>query len=140
MKVESAQAMHDAGLSFAARLKAGDLVTLTGGLGAGKTLFCKGVLAGLGFEGDVTSPTFSIVHPYAPPEVRIAVMHADLYRLDNPEDIAELGLLDGDASDAVRLVEWAERGGDIFARADYRIMIDIVDETRRELSIEKKEP
>lgn len=133
MMVESPEAMHKAGRSFAAQLKMGDMVALSGGLGAGKTLFCKGVLEGFGYGGDVPSPTFNIVHHYAPPDVALAIIHADLYRLDDPEELAELGL---DEGDAIRLVEWAERGGRATANADYRVRIDIVDEARRDVTIE----
>jgi tRNA threonylcarbamoyladenosine biosynthesis protein TsaE len=138
MVVESPEAMRKAGQDFAARLRAGDIVSLYGDLGAGKTLFCKGVLSGLGYVGEVTSPTFNIAHPYSPPDVSLAVIHADLYRLNDPEEIQELGLLDGDADYAVRLIEWAERGGRALEGADFIVTIDRIDDNRRELKIEEK--
>ena len=134
MIIASPEAMLDAGEAFAGRLSAGDAVALYGELGAGKTLFCKGVLTGLGYQGDVPSPTYTITQYYAPPEVRLAVVHADLYRLNHPDEMEELGLLE---SDAVHLVEWAGQGGKAFERARFVIRIDRVNETERELTIEE---
>jgi tRNA threonylcarbamoyladenosine biosynthesis protein TsaE len=138
MIVASPEAMRQAGRDFAGQLSAGDVVALHGGLGAGKTLFCKGVLEGLGYTGDVPSPTFTIAHHYAPPDVRLAVIHADLYRLNNPDEMEELGLLDGDAADAIRLVEWAEQGGRALERAHYHVRIERLSESERMVSIEEK--
>ncbi|KQN90458.1 tRNA threonylcarbamoyladenosine biosynthesis protein TsaE [Sphingomonas sp. Leaf231] len=98
------------GARLAAILRAGDVVTLTGGLGAGKTSLARGVLAALGLAGEAPSPTFAIVQPYDPPEVRVPVLHIDLYRLDDPAEIAELGLEEA-RLDAALLVEWPERAG-----------------------------
>jgi tRNA threonylcarbamoyladenosine biosynthesis protein TsaE len=127
--------MLDAGKQFAERLATADVVILHGELGAGKTLFCKGVLAGLGYSGDVPSPTYTITQHYAPPDVRLAVVHADLYRLNNPDEIEELGLFD---SDAILLVEWAGQGGNAFADARFDVRIDRISETQRELTIKEK--
>ena len=97
-----------AGQALAVRLRAGDVVTLSGPLGVGKTALARAILAGLGHEGEVPSPTFAIVQPYEaldPP-----VWHVDLYRIEDPSELDELGL---DASaDGVLLVEWPERAGD----------------------------
>jgi tRNA threonylcarbamoyladenosine biosynthesis protein TsaE len=134
MIVHSPEAMLEAGRDFAGRLAAGDLVALHGGLGAGKTLFCKGVLAGLGYDGDVPSPTFTIALPYAPPDVALAVIHADLYRLNHPNELEELGLFDGDA---IQLVEWAEKGGSALQKARFIVDIKRLDDMRREVTIEE---
>lgn len=98
------------GARLAAVLRAGDLVTLAGGLGAGKTSFARGVLAALGLEEEAPSPTFAIVQPYDVPDVRLPVLHVDLYRLDSPGDLLELGL-DEARYDSALLIEWAERAG-----------------------------
>ena len=137
MIVDSPLAMLDAGRAFAASLRGGELVTLSGGLGAGKTLFCKGVLEGLGYQGDVPSPTFTIMNHYAPPDTRLAVIHADLYRLHSPDELEELGILVSDDADTVSLVEWPEQGGKAFAHARFRISIDPLNETSRTLTIEE---
>jgi tRNA threonylcarbamoyladenosine biosynthesis protein TsaE len=134
----SPEAMLQAGRDFADQLNPGDLVALHGGLGAGKTLFCKGVLAGLGYDGDVPSPTFTIAQHYAPPDVRLAVIHADLYRLNHPDEMEELGLLDGDAAEAIRLVEWAEKGGAALRKARFVVDIQRLDDMRRDVTIEEK--
>lgn len=137
MIIDSPLAMLDAGRVFAVSLKGGELVTLSGGLGAGKTLFCKGVLEGLGFQGDVPSPTFTITNHYAPPETRLPVIHADLYRLNSPDELEELGMLDSDDAATISLIEWPEQGGKAFAHARYRISIAVTDETSRTLTIEE---
>ena len=137
MIIDSPLAMLEAGRVFSSSLHGGELVTLSGGLGAGKTLFCKGVLEGLGYKGDVPSPTFNIVNHYAPPDTRLPVIHADLYRLNSPDELEELGLLDGDQPDTVSLVEWPEQGGIAFAQARFRISIAETTENSRTLTIEE---
>ena len=86
---------------------AGDVITLSGDLGAGKTSIARGLLAALGLVGEAPSPSFAIVQPYDPTEVALPVLHVDLYRIDNPDELDELGL--DDTSDALLLVEWPER-------------------------------
>ena len=98
------------GASLAGVLRAGDVVTLSGGLGMGKTSLARGVLAALGLAGEAPSPTFAIVQPYAPPEVRLPVLHVDLYRIDDPAEIDELGIEDA-LYDSAALIEWPERAG-----------------------------
>lgn len=92
--------------SLAAVLRAGDVVALSGDLGAGKTTFARGVLRALGWQGEVPSPTYTLVQPYEPPDVRVPVWHVDLYRLEDPQDADALGLFE---TDAALLVEWPER-------------------------------
>jgi tRNA threonylcarbamoyladenosine biosynthesis protein TsaE len=137
MIVDGPDAMVQLGRDFAARLNAGDLVALHGGLGTGKTLFCKGVLAGLGYDGDVPSPTFTIAQHYAPPDVRLAVIHADLYRLNHPDEMEELGLLDGYAAEAIRLVEWADKGGAALQKSRFVVDINRLCDMRRDVKIEE---
>lgn len=96
------------GALLAALVAPGDVITLSGPLGAGKTSIARGLLAALGLAGEAPSPSFAIVQPYGVPEVGIPVLHVDLYRIDDPDEIAELGLDDA-ASDSVLLVEWPER-------------------------------
>lgn len=96
------------GARLAALLGPGDVITLSGPLGAGKTSIARGLLAALGLAGEAPSPSFAIVQPYAPPEVRLPVLHVDLYRIADVAELDELGLDDAD-DDAVLLVEWPER-------------------------------
>jgi tRNA threonylcarbamoyladenosine biosynthesis protein TsaE len=100
--------MAAVGAALAAVLRAGDVIGLSGDLGAGKTTLARGVLAALGLAGEAPSPSFAIVQPYAPPEVRLAVAHVDLYRLDDPDECAELALEDY-AADGALIIEWPER-------------------------------
>jgi tRNA threonylcarbamoyladenosine biosynthesis protein TsaE len=94
------------GAALAAVLRAGDVVALHGDLGAGKSTFARAVLHALGWDGDVPSPTFTLVQPYD--ELPVPVWHVDLYRLDNPSEADALGLFE---TDAALLIEWPERLG-----------------------------
>ena len=96
------------GQAIADALRPGDVIALFGGLGAGKTTLARGVLAGLGHAGDVASPTFPIVQAYQPPDTRLPVWHVDLYRVEAPEELEELGL-DEARADGVLVIEWPER-------------------------------
>jgi len=98
------------GRALAGRVRPGDVITLSGDLGAGKTTLARGLLAALGLEGEAPSPTFAIVQTYAPPEMRMPVAHVDLYRIDDPGEAEELGL-DDLRTDHLLLVEWPERLG-----------------------------
>ena len=98
------------GTRLAALARPGDVIALSGDLGAGKTTLARGVLAALGLEGEAPSPTFAIVQTYTPPETRMPVAHIDLYRLNDPGDAEELGL-DDLRYDHLVLVEWPERLG-----------------------------
>ena len=93
---------------IAALLEPGDVVALSGGLGAGKTTLARAILEALGHDGEVPSPTFTIVETYEPPAVRLPVVHADFYRLERPEEADELGLEDY-RHGAALLAEWPER-------------------------------
>ncbi len=93
--------------SFAARLSPGDTVALSGNLGAGKTVVCRGIALGLGFTGDVHSPSYALVHEYA--GGRLPLFHMDLYRLAPGADWEEIGLDHYFQQGGVCLVEWAER-------------------------------
>jgi tRNA threonylcarbamoyladenosine biosynthesis protein TsaE len=103
-------AMAAYGARIAAQLRAGDVVTLEGGLGAGKTTLARAILAALGHEGEVPSPTFTIIETYPAPPLRLAVVHADFYRLEHPDELLEIGLDDYRAG-AVLLAEWPDHAG-----------------------------
>ncbi len=96
------------GMRLAPLLRPRDSIALFGALAAGKTSLCRGIIQGLGFAGDVPSPTFPIVQTYAPPETRLPVWHVDLYRIEDPGELEELGL-DEALDDGVLLIEWPER-------------------------------
>ena len=98
------------GKRIAARLRPGDVVALSGGLGAGKTTLARAIIAALGHEGEVPSPSFAIIETYDPPQVRLPLVHADFYRLERPEEAEELGL-DHYREGAALLAEWPEHVG-----------------------------
>jgi tRNA threonylcarbamoyladenosine biosynthesis protein TsaE len=98
------------GAAIGAALIPGDVVLLSGDLGAGKTTLARAMLKARGLAGEAPSPTFAIVQPYAPPEVDLPVAHVDLYRIEDESELIELGL-DEYLSDGVLLVEWPERLG-----------------------------
>ena len=95
------------GARLAELARAGDVITLSGPLGIGKTALARGLIAALGHEGDVPSPSFAIVQPYE--ELHPPVWHVDLYRIEETSEIEELGL--DSAADALLIVEWPERAG-----------------------------
>jgi tRNA threonylcarbamoyladenosine biosynthesis protein TsaE len=98
------------GARIGAQLRPGDVVALSGGLGAGKTTLARGIIAALGHEGEVPSPTFTIVETYTPPAVRVPLVHADFYRLERPAEADELGL-DDYREGAALIAEWPEHVG-----------------------------
>jgi tRNA threonylcarbamoyladenosine biosynthesis protein TsaE len=108
IRLADAEATERFGLALAELIRAGDVIALFGQLGAGKTTLCRGILRGLGQEGDVASPTFPIVQAYAPPETRIPLWHVDLYRIERGSEFEELGL-DEARGHAAMLIEWPER-------------------------------
>jgi len=97
------------GRKLAADLRAGDVVLLRGDLGAGKTVLARGIAVGLGVPAEeVRSPTFTLVNPY---QGRLLVYHLDLYRIERPGDLDELGLEEILGGEGVAIVEWGERLG-----------------------------
>ena len=100
----------DLGRRIAAVLQPGDVIALTGGLGAGKTTLARSIIAALGHDGEVPSPSFAIIELYEPPAVRLPLVHADFYRLDDPSEVEQLGLDDYRAG-AAMIAEWPEHAG-----------------------------
>ncbi|MEM8724168.1 MAG: tRNA (adenosine(37)-N6)-threonylcarbamoyltransferase complex ATPase subunit type 1 TsaE [Pseudomonadota bacterium] len=103
-------AMERLGAAIAGNLRAGDVVALTGGLGAGKTTLARAIIAALGYSGEVPSPTFTIIEKYDSPPLALPLVHADFYRLENPSELAELGL-DEYREGAALLAEWPDHAG-----------------------------
>jgi len=127
------QATLDVGRKLGALLRTGDKIALRGTLGAGKTTLARGILEGLGFGEEVPSPTFAIVQPYEPPETRIPVAHVDLYRIEDAEEIPELGLEDA-LIDGAMIVEWPDRMPDSFWTDALNIELEITGEGNRRLT------
>jgi tRNA threonylcarbamoyladenosine biosynthesis protein TsaE len=103
-------AMAHYGAAIAVRLRAGDVVALEGGLGAGKTTLARAILTALGHAGEVPSPTFTIIETYDAPPLRLPVVHADFYRLKHPGEAREIGL-DDYREGAALLAEWPDHAG-----------------------------
>jgi tRNA threonylcarbamoyladenosine biosynthesis protein TsaE len=125
---EESTASIGAWLASAAR--SGDVITLSGPLGVGKTALARGFIASLGHQGDVPSPTFAIVQPYE--ELEPAVWHVDLYRIEQPSEMDELGL--DSAENVVLIVEWPERAGDNAWPEALGLSLDFASEGQRILT------
>ncbi|HEY0871339.1 MAG TPA: tRNA (adenosine(37)-N6)-threonylcarbamoyltransferase complex ATPase subunit type 1 TsaE [Acidothermaceae bacterium] len=134
LNVATADAMHRVGVNLAALLRAGDLVVLTGPLGAGKTTLAQGIGAGLGVRGNVTSPTFVIARVHPPKTAGPPLVHVDAYRIAGALEIDDLDL-DASVDESVTVVEWGR--GLVEGLAPDRLDVDIdwaaeaVGETRR---------
>jgi tRNA threonylcarbamoyladenosine biosynthesis protein TsaE len=105
--LSSIEATQTFGESWAGELVGGEIFALHGVLGAGKTQLVKGLARGLGFEGDVTSPTFTIIHEYR--GGRLTLYHIDLYRIRSEKEAVDLGLEEYLPSDGVTVIEWPDR-------------------------------
>ena len=118
------------GRQLAQAVRAGDVVTLSGPLGVGKTTIARALLAALGHRGEVPSPTFAIVQPYEaldPP-----VWHVDLYRIDDPAELEEIGL--DSAAHGLLLVEWPEKAGSRAWPEALRLSLDFDEGSARRLT------
>ena len=107
MTLRSAEDARVFGVALAGVLRRGDLVILSGDLGAGKTTLTKGIGAGLGVRGEITSPTFVIARVHPPLNEGLPLVHVDAYRIGGIDELDDLDL-DTDLDDAVTVVEWGE--------------------------------
>ena len=128
----SAEETHRLGLTLGKRLKPGDGVTLSGELGAGKTVLAQGIAAGLGVAEPVSSPTFALVHEYAG---RCPVWHLDVYRLTGPDDLPDLSWDDMLAGQGVLLIEWPERIAAALPEDRLEIALEYGDGDSRQLTL-----
>lgn len=117
---------------FGKSLKPGDMVALYGNLGAGKTVISRGICKGLGFEGSVCSPTYTILHEYPnnPP-----LYHFDLYRLEPGAELYEVGFDHDYLSKGVTLIEWPERLENQTEDVTHIINIEIISENERQVTL-----
>ena len=120
------------GQRFAQDVEAGSVLALQGELGSGKTLFTKGLVAGLGSTAAVTSPTFTIVHEYQ--GGRLPVYHFDFFRLENREAAARLGLDDYFFGEGVSVIEWADRFPELVPEQARWISFEIKSQRRRSIA------
>ena len=130
MKYEthSREETFELAIEYSKTLKAGDVVLLKGEMGAGKTVFAKGVALGLGIEGEVTSPTYAYMNDYDG-----KLYHYDCYRLKNGEQALSLGLTDYFYYDGVCLIEWSENILSVLPKNTKTVTITIIDENTRSI-------
>ncbi|MBR5218505.1 MAG: tRNA (adenosine(37)-N6)-threonylcarbamoyltransferase complex ATPase subunit type 1 TsaE [Clostridia bacterium] len=132
----SAEQTFEAGKTLAEKLSPGDVLAFHGDLGAGKTVFVRGLAAGLGLDARVTSPTFTIVNEY---EGKIPLFHFDMYRLSGSDDLFEIGWEDYLTRGGICAVEWSEITEDAFPENTININIRKIDDNTREITIDISE-
>lgn len=121
-----------AGMDLCQILKKGDVVVLSGELGAGKTRFVKGVAMGFGLEDPrkVTSPSFSLLYTY---EGSIPIYHMDYYRLSSVNDVLDAGLDPFEYGEGIVIVEWGEKFPELFLQPHFKVQIEILSEVTRRI-------
>jgi tRNA threonylcarbamoyladenosine biosynthesis protein TsaE len=122
------------GQQFAEEIGTGSILALRGDLGSGKTVFVKGLVAGLGSCADVTSPTFTILHEYR--GGRLPIYHFDFFRLEERQSIARLGLDDYFFGDGVSVIEWADRFPELIPQQARWILFEIKSENQRAITFQ----
>ncbi len=118
---------------LAHELQQGDVIALSGELGAGKTALVKGIARGLGITVEVTSPTFTLIHEYG--GGRLSLFHVDLYRLNTASQALAVGIEDYLNGSGVTVIEWAERIMSLLPERTIRIRIESIDENRRRIEV-----
>ncbi len=120
-RTKSPEETREVGKSFAAQLKGGDVVTLAGNLGSGKTQFVVGVCEGLNVRGHVASPTFTFINEYETDFGKVA--HMDLYRISKRAEIAELGVGEYFNENCVCLIEWPDMIVNLLPEKHYEVRL-----------------
>ena len=123
------------GALFADSLKGGEVVAFIGGLGMGKTCFTRGLAKGLGFDGDVTSPTFALINEYL--GGRLNLYHFDMYRIESWEDLYSSGFFEYKEEGGVVAAEWSENIENALDENTIYVEIKYIDENTREIKIYK---
>lgn len=123
------------GRHLAGLLHGGEVLALSGDLGAGKTHLCKGIVAGLGHDGEVTSPTFALVQEYR--SGRLPVFHLDWYRIEQPAELIQLGWDEYLDEGGIVLVEWAEKFPGLLPSDSWQLDFRIDGETDRVLTLRR---
>jgi tRNA threonylcarbamoyladenosine biosynthesis protein TsaE len=118
---------------LAQELQPGDVIALSGELGAGKTALVKGIARGLGIAVEVTSPTFTLIHEYG--GGRLALYHIDLYRIDSVPQALAIGIEDYLNGAGVTVIEWAERIASLLPPHTTRIRIESLGENTRRIEV-----
>ena len=132
MTTRSAAETRALGAKLAQFLRPGDVVLLEGDMGAGKSEFARGVARGLGVSGPVPSPSFTILNVYD--EGRLPLYHFDWYRVEDAQEIREMGMDEQLGGDGVALIEWSQRAAEILPETCLRVVIRPIDEETREIA------
>ncbi len=122
--------------TFAETLKPGDVLCLRGDLGVGKTVFAKGLCSALGVTEHVSSPTFTLVNEYEGKDIK--VYHFDLYRIEDPDELYEIGFEEFIGGNALAIIEWPERGEAVLPARRTEILIERDGEDCRRVLIEER--
>lgn len=122
IETNSDKETFELGMKLGGEAKPGTVITLLGDLGVGKTVFAKGLAKGLGIEEDISSPTFTIVQVYD--EGRMPLYHFDVYRIEDEDEMYEIGYEDYFFGEGVCLVEWADNIKDLIPDNHIRITIE----------------
>jgi tRNA threonylcarbamoyladenosine biosynthesis protein TsaE len=125
--------MEYLGALFASALEGNELILMTGPLGAGKSTFTKGIGAVLSIQETILSPTFVLVREYGNP---LSLIHVDLYRVETPEELQDLGIQDILNRDVIRVIEWADKFPALDKWAHYQIRFSLVSESIRKVKID----
>lgn len=122
---------------FAKELKGGEVIAFTGNLGMGKTCFTRGLAKGLGFKGEVTSPTFALVNEYR--GGRLDVFHFDMYRVGGWDDLYSTGYFEYLDEDGVVVIEWSENIASALDNETIYINIEVIGESSRRITVSRGE-
>ena len=134
MVSRSAEETRKAGCSMAGRFCAGDVLTLTGPLGAGKSEFVRGIAGGLGITGPIPSPTFTILNMYD--TGRIPLYHYDWYRVEDPEELVVIGAEEHLPGDGLTVIEWSEQAPELLPDMRLDVTLIPIGDTERIISLE----
>ena len=132
----SAEQTGRLGIRLGSLLTGGDIVCLSGDMGAGKTVFCSGIGRGWGATYPLTSPTYNLVHEHRRKKDDLVLYHLDCYRLSGPDDADSIGLDDMLESGGIVILEWAERLKPVLPRESLWVHIRVMEETRRNFVLE----
>lgn len=119
-----------------ALLHKGDVIAYTGGLGAGKTTFTRGLAVGAGLEDEVTSPTFALINEYTGP---VNIYHFDMYRINGMDDLETTGFFDYPMEESIFAIEWSENIPEALPENVIRIDIKYIDDDTRQITVEGDE-
>jgi tRNA threonylcarbamoyladenosine biosynthesis protein TsaE len=125
------------GKKLGSMLQPGDVIALTGELGAGKTTLTKGIAHGAGVEAEVCSPTFTLIHEH---RGRIPFYHVDLYRLESEDLMPDIGIEEYLYGTGVTVIEWSERMANLLPESALRVRLSADNDTEREIELSSSSP